>query len=137
MIRYNCLKEQFSLYAPSKLQFSKVKFSEHYWYFKYLLILSVDINLHPGPVKYPCSVCVKPVRKRFISCEKCGLWIHKKCNQFEKPRIGSLLICRHSQNKPNDHLDNIWHQFPFADVYFEDRDVPSMNKQILILAHQI
>ena len=57
MIRSNCLKEQFSLYALSKLEFSKLKFSKHYWYFKYLLILSGDINLHPGPVQYPCSVC--------------------------------------------------------------------------------
>ena len=63
MIRSNCLKEQFSLYALSKLEFSKLKFSKHYWYFKYLLILSGDINLHPGPVQYPCSVCVKPVKK--------------------------------------------------------------------------
>ena len=125
MIRSNCLKEQFSLYALSKLDFSKLKFSKHYWYFKYLLILSGDINLHPGPVQYPCSVCAKPVKKRLISCEKCGLWIHKRCNQFEKPRIGSLLICRPCQNKPIDHLDNIWHQFTFADDFFEDRDAPS------------
>ena len=41
MIRSNCLKEQFSLYALSKLEFSKQKFSKHYWYFKYLLILQV------------------------------------------------------------------------------------------------
>ena len=38
MIRSNCLKEQFSLYALSKLEFSTLKFSKHYWYFKYLLI---------------------------------------------------------------------------------------------------
>ena len=125
MIRSNCLKEQFSLYALSNLDFSKLKLSKHYWYFKYLLILSGDINLHPGPVQYPCSVCAKPVTKRLISCEKCGLWIHKRCNQFEKPRIGSLLTCRPCQNKPIDHLDNIWHQFTFADDFFEDRDAPS------------
>ena len=125
MIRSNCLKDQFSLYALSKLEFSKLKFSKHYWYFKYLLILSGDINLHPGPVQYPCSVCAKPVKKRLISCEKCGLWIHKRCNQFEKPRIGSLLTCRPCQNKPIDHLDNIWHQFTFADDFFEDRDALS------------
>ena len=125
MIRSNCLKEQFSLYALSKLEFSKLKFSKHYWYFKYLLILSGDINLHPGPVQYPCSVCAKPVKKRLISCEKCGLWIHKRCNQFEKPRIGSSLTCRPCQNKPIDQLDNIWHQFTFADDFFEDIDAPS------------
>ena len=125
MIRSNCLKEQFSLHALSKLDFSKLEFSKHYWYFKYLLMLSGDINLHPGPVQYPCSVCAKPVKKRLISCEKCGLWIHKRCNQFEKPSIGSLLTCRPCQNKPIDHLDNIWHQFTFADDFFEDRDAPS------------
>ena len=31
MIRSNCLKEQFSLYALSKLEFSKLKFSKHYY----------------------------------------------------------------------------------------------------------
>ena len=69
MIRSNCLKEQVSFYYLPKLGLSKLQFSEHYWYFKYLLILSGDINLHPGPVQYLCSVCAKPV--------KCGLWIHK------------------------------------------------------------
>ena len=49
----------------------------------------------------------------------------QKCNQFEKPRIGSLLICRPCQDKPNDHLENSWHQFPFADDFFENTGVPS------------
>ena len=52
----------------------------------------------------------------------------KKCNQFEKARIGSLLICKPYKNKPNNHLDNIWYQFPLADDFFEDRDVLS-NEQ--------
>ena len=124
-IRSNCLKEQLSLHALSKLEISKLKSSKHHWYFKYLLILSGDINLHPGLVQYPCSVCVKPVRKRLISCEKCGFWTHKKCNQFGKLHTGSLLICRPCQVIPNDHLENSWHQFPFADDFFENRGVPS------------
>ena len=72
-IRSNCLNEQLSLHALSKLELSKLKSSKHHWYFKYLLVLSGDINLDPGPVQYPCSMCAKPVRKRFILCEKCGL----------------------------------------------------------------
>ena len=48
-----------------------------------------------------------------------------ECNQFEKPLIGSLLTCRPCQNKPIDHLDNIWHQFTFTDDFFEDRDALS------------
>ena len=63
MIRPDYLQEQFSHYALSKLEFSDLKFSKHYWYFKYLLILSGDINLHAGPVQYSCSVCAKQIRK--------------------------------------------------------------------------
>ena len=44
VIRSNHIKNQSSLYALTKLKFSK-----HHLYFKYLLILSGDINLHPGP----------------------------------------------------------------------------------------
>ena len=51
VIRSNHIKNQSSLYALTKL-----KFSTHHSYFKYLLILSGDINLHPGPVNThaPC-----------------------------------------------------------------------------------
>ena len=109
IIRSNCIKEQFSLYALSEL-----KFSEHYWYFKYSLILSSDINLHPGSVQYPFSVCAKPVRKRSISCENCSLWLHKRCSRSKNSYLGSLLMYRPCKSKPNDYLDNIWHQFPFC-----------------------
>ena len=116
-IRSKCLNEQLSLHALSKLELSKLKSSKHHWYFKYVLILSGDINLHPGPVQYPCSVCAKPVRKRFISCEKYGLWIHKK----------NVINSKNSAPDPYsyDHLENSWHQFPFADDFFENIGVPS------------
>ena len=34
------------------------------------------------PAKYPCGICTKPVAKshKAILCDKCGKWIHKKCN---------------------------------------------------------
>ena len=38
-------------------------------------------------------------------------------------------MCRPCKIKPNDYLDNIWHQFPFANDFFEDREhVPSDNE---------
>ena len=49
--RTNCMKELSSLYVLSKLKYSK-----HCWYLQYLLLLSGDINLHLGPVQYPCSL---------------------------------------------------------------------------------
>ena len=125
VIRSNHIKNQFSLYALTKLKFSK-----HHLYFKYLLILSGDINLHPGPVKYPCSVCAKPVRKRIISCEKCGLWIHKKCDPTLKLENNSSSICKPCQNKSHDNLDNVWVEFPFDDDFFGDKEIASSDEKI-------
>ena len=56
--RTNCIQDLSSLYALSKLKYSK-----HCWHLQYLLLLSGDINLHPGPIQFPCSVCTKAVRK--------------------------------------------------------------------------
>ena len=46
-----------------------------------------------------------------------------------KTLTSELLVYRPCKNKPNDYLDNIWHQFPFADDFFEDREhVPSSEQ---------
>ena len=125
VIRYNYIKNQSSLYALTKLKFSK-----HHSYFKYLLILSGGINLHLGPLKYPCSVCAKPVRKRIISCEKCGLWLHKKCDPTLKLENNSSSICKPCQNKSHDNLDNVWVEFPFDDDFFGDKEIASFDEKI-------
>ena len=125
VIRSNHIKNQSSFYALTKLKFSK-----HHSYFKYLLILAGDINLHPGPVKYPCSVCAKPVRKRIISCEKCGLWLHKKCDPTFKLENNSSSICKPCQNKLHDNLDNVWVEFPFDDDFFRDKETASFDEKI-------
>ena len=90
VIRSNHIKNQSSLYVLTKLKFSK-----HHSYFKYLLIFSGDINLHPGPVKYPCSMCAKPVRKRIISCEKCGLWLHKNVTLHLSSKVTLQVFVNH------------------------------------------
>ena len=88
--------------------------------------------MHPGPIQYPCSVCAKLVTKRSISYENCCLWLHKKCSQSKNFYLGSSLVCRPCKNKPNDYLDNIWRQFPFADDFFEDREHVPSNEQTSI-----
>ena len=124
--RTSCLKEQYSLYVLSKLKYSK-----HCWYLQYILLLSGDINLHPGPVQYPCLVCSKAVRKRVFCCNKCGLWVHKKCCIPSKNiSNGSSFICKPCKNNANISYDNIWHQFPIADDYFLDDKTVPYEKQI-------
>ena len=103
IIRSTNLREQCSLYALSKLKFSK-----RLWYFKYLLLLSGDINLHPGPVKCPCLVCSRSVRKREISCDKCGLWVHKKCKSSTNPGNEHSFICNQCLKNENDISQNAW-----------------------------
>ena len=109
---------------------SKLKYSKHCWYMQYILLLSGDINLHPGPVQYPCLVCSKAVRKRVFCCNKCGLWVHKKYYIPSKNiGNGSSFICKPCENNANISYDNIWHQFPIADDYFSDDKTVPCEKQ--------
>lgn len=47
-----------------------------------ILLLSGDIQLNPGPVQFPCSVCQKAVAKnhRALQCDSCDTWTHIKCD---------------------------------------------------------
>ena len=46
-----------------------------------LLVLGGDIEINPGPTKYPCKICNKPVAKshRALQCDECDKWVHIKC----------------------------------------------------------
>ena len=49
--------------------------------FQLLVLLSGDVHLHPGPVKYPCAICSRPVASnhRALQCDRCDFWCHIKC----------------------------------------------------------
>ena len=44
-----------------------------------LLILSGDISLNPGPIRYQCGICGKAVREnqQATECEECEVWFHQ------------------------------------------------------------
>ena len=64
-------------------------------------------------------------------CNKCGLWVHKKCYIPSKNiSNGSSFICKPCENNANISYDNIWHQFPVADDYFSDDKTVPCEKQI-------
>ena len=127
IIRSTNLKEQCSLYALSKLKFSK-----RLWYFKYLLLLLGDINRHSGPVKCPCFVCSRSVRKREISCDKCGLWVHKKCKSSTNPGNEHSFICNQCLKNENDISQNAWNLFPFANDFFATTQAHYLLKKLLM-----
>ena len=53
------IESNMSLYALSKL-----KLRNHRSFFQHVLLLSGDINLHPGPIQYPCGKCSGVFEKR-------------------------------------------------------------------------
>ena len=55
------LDKNMSLYALSKLTLRN-----HDSFFKYLLLLSCDVNLNPGPIQNPCKKCLGSVNKKVI-----------------------------------------------------------------------
>ena len=86
-----------------------------------------DINLHPGPIQYPCSVCTRAVRERVFCCDKCGLCVHKNSyTPSENVSSGLSYICRPCKDNKNDSSDNILRQFPFAnDCLADDKTILS------------
>ena len=41
-----------------------------------MLSLAGDVESNPGPVKYPCQICEKPVRmnQKGVACDSCDQW---------------------------------------------------------------
>ena len=50
-----------------------------------LLILSGDISLNPGPLRYPCEICGQAVGKtrRAIMCKECSVWFYQACSYIK------------------------------------------------------
>ena len=47
-----------------------------------LLFMAGDIALNPGPARFPCTVCTRPVRinQSGIECDACHRWTHTSCS---------------------------------------------------------
>ena len=98
-----------TLYALSTLKFKNQKS-----FFKFLLLLSGDIELNPGPTNFPCIVCEKGVRSKGVFCTQCGLWVHPKCDKISEAEYKILkklsltkhfkYTCKTCENK-NDNIN--------------------------------
>ena len=68
----------FAEYNFTILALSKTKLRNYSHFFKFILILSGDISLNPGPSIH-CSICKTKVNKRSLQCETCLTRTHKMC----------------------------------------------------------
>ena len=62
-----------------------------YW----LLLIAGDVESNPGPTKYPCTSCCKPVKlnQKGTLCDRCDMWTHARCcyvDDDEYQRISAL-----------------------------------------------
>ncbi|KAL3881005.1 hypothetical protein ACJMK2_033206 [Sinanodonta woodiana] len=49
-----------------------------------LILLSGDIEVNPGPPKFPCAICQKAVAMNHnaLQCDECNAWVHAKCDSI-------------------------------------------------------
>ena len=59
-----------------------------YW----LLLLAGDVEANPGPVKFPCGSCSRPVKvnQAGVQCDVCDYWLHKQCISMTDSEYESL-----------------------------------------------
>ena len=107
-------KEQLDLFCLSKMNYT-----QHRNFYKFLLLVSGDISLNPGPTKYPCGICDKGVRKG-IFCTNCKMWVHQKCegvSNIEYRRLSKIPKDIFSYTCSNCAAADV---LPFHDVSFEE-----------------
>ena len=85
----------------------------------WLLLVAGDVEQNPGPVRFPCGSCDKPVRvnQDGVLCDGCEKWFHRKCIYMDREVYLQL-----------GRSDDPWHcatcLLPaFRDSYFEDTRV--------------
>ena len=66
---------------PAKLKLTRRHVNSSLYLSILLLLLAGDTHPNPGPIKYPCIECQKPVRsnQKGVYCDACCLWVHCKC----------------------------------------------------------
>ena len=102
---------------------SKLKLRKYDLFLQYILLLSGDISLNPGPIQNPCKLCSKSVNKKVIFCQKCNFWFHKKCEMPNdevlyneiKQNKDYLYVCRACIETPIDLSNtNLYEHLSFS-----------------------
>ena len=88
---------------------------KHHRLFIIIILCSGDISLNPGPIKYPCGKCYKPVAKnhRAIFCEVGNQWWHIKCANVTPQEYKDL------EQNSDPWICNLCNNFNFSESFFD------------------
>ena len=80
------------------------------------------VHPNPGPWKYPCGLCMKPVKKnqKGIACDICDSWYHIRCVHMDVPPYRS-----YQDNTSLEWYCDYCTLHPFTDSYFNESCDPS------------
>ena len=72
-----------AILPPSTLYINRGSYS-HLIIIALLLTISGDIEVNPGPIRFPCGKCNRAVRsnQRGICCDQCDRWFHIRCSNI-------------------------------------------------------
>ena len=64
-----------------------------------MLLLTNDTQTNPGPIKFPCGTCNKPVasNQKATCCDSCNTWFHTKCTNISN----KIYSCMNKTNMEN------------------------------------
>ena len=100
-----------------------------------LLALPNDTQTNPGPIKFPCGTCNKPVasNQKATSCDSCNTWFHTKCTKISN----KIYSCMNKTNMENvswycpgcglPNLSSIFFDPPYLTDCDSNRFSPSDN----------
>ena len=80
--------------------------------------------MNPGPNKYPCGICDRPVAKnhRGLECDECGYWVHIKCGDVTSTDYELLLLKEQfTWICPRCAIPN------FSDSFFDESNLADAN----------
>ena len=92
------------------------------YYLVIALLLSGDISLNPGPVRFPCIGCTKLVKSNqmFLQCDFCDHWIHRKCTN---PLMSEHVYNQLGQSTDNFYCHKCTDRLPIlSDSFFDQSD---------------
>ena len=109
---------------------SKTKIKNYDSFFKLTLLISVDIQLNPGPTADVCFVCKRTLNKKSFCCTKCDLRAHKKCNNMDFFDSNICSDCRRWENSPFHNISFCIENSSNTESSFLDNlpSIPSHNE---------